>query len=501
MFMTDSFPFALTEAGLQDWLDELTRLKVGKAGTYLQRYLDHLQQHPPATPTYIMLLRLLQPYVLNYAKQLENWQLPAHAPKSQTLKRKSSELSYQLLRSNALLYAKLLNIDDLDPAVALECSITALQLIAYCLRKQAQLSLCPSSSLWQVLAEIYQRAYLEQRWEQAEHCQTALKTLKLLLQQNLLFALCNPFYFAAERVDSVFAFAVQHAGQLTLGANSSTAEFTWLPSLHAAPRAFIPSAALSQLTVQLDCTQIVATLAQAPSPLLQPAEQWYLSLRLSGYAAIVESSHPGKTQVAQLFPQYHDILATLNQYTSLHNIYRVAAITAPIPAKSHIHNLQLEPVDIHTPRLKERGSRPSAYELSVAVHATGFEQYLLAIAPVTAIEAGQLCLLVTDARTTLGVIRKICAHPQTNLQQLVISRFNASTQNVHISINKRTQQAILLSSAQGDLELLIPSAKYKAGELFKIHTLNQQGDYVFERLLECSERFMHFKISLVANHP
>lgn len=498
MFMTDYFPFALTEAGLQDWLDELARLKVSKAGTYLQRFLEHLQQQPPATPTYGKLLRQIQPYVLDYAKQLESLQLPAHAPKSRTLKRKSTELSYQLLRSNALLYAQLLNISDLAPALALEFSITALQLIAYCLRKQAQLSLCPSSALWQVLAEIYQRADLEQRWEHAEDCQAALKTLKLLLRQNLLFALCNPFYFAAERVDSVFAFAVQHAGCLVIGAGASNAEFTWLPSLHTAPRTFIPSAALSQLTVQLDCTQIVAALAAAPSPLLQPAEQGYLSQRLSGYTAIIESSHPGKTQIAQLFPHYHDILATLNQYTSLHNIYRVAAINAPIPAKSHLHSLQLEPVDIHTPRLKERNSRPSSRALSVAVHATSFEHYLLAIAPLTAIEAGQLCLLVTDAHTTLGVIRKIYAHPQSNLQQLLIARFNASPQNVHISINKRSQQAILLSSAES-LELLIPSAKYKAGEVFKIHTLNKQGDYMFERLLEYSENFMHFKISLVSN--
>lgn len=491
-----SLPHAKTEAGFQDWFNELAHLKSSKAASILHRYLEQLEPNPPATHLYAAILDWLCPQVLAYSDKLEHW-LQEEADSSHTLQRKATALSHQLLRSLITHYAQLLFKDDYPSEQQSALLFKVFNLIGISLRKQAILSFCPSTTLWQISADLYalakEHAVLQQVCSSAAS-DSELNTIALVLQRNLLFALCNPYHFEREGVDKLFRFSTQRAALLNLTPNNQSSQFTWFPSLHEPPRPQIAGQQYIRLAqVPLDCSALLEPLDRNAED-FSAAQQQFLTLRLSSYASILESAQPGGSKYKPLVTDFAQLLSNLQHALRLQHISRVSAV--PQARQHNNASLNLAPLSLQTATTQSATSPNNPDTANILVYNTRFADFLVARTSLATQQIEQLALLL-DIRdqAKLGIIRQIAQHPTHHSQQVLIEILHGEIEIIKLTLQQQTLEAILLITPDGTWELLLPPGKYKPSSELEIHTLQRQGHCILQRLLAWTPRFVHYRLT------
>lgn len=134
----------------------------------------------------------------------------------------------------------------------------------------------------------------------------AQKSVKEILQRNLLFSICNPYHFQNTAINQLFKFADSHFKLLQLDDIEKSADFIWIFIQESAPIPFNKITSVKQDALFIDTQFLVE---QFPDSILNLTESdcFDLKHRLSGYAEILNNIIPAAPTQYRLILEHAQI--------------------------------------------------------------------------------------------------------------------------------------------------------------------------------------------------
>lgn len=496
----ESFPFALEQDAVAAWLSQLNEKDLIASGTALYAALKQLSHVRPGDKDLLAPLDLLTPSVLHISGSLLAPMLPA-ADSINPKSRKLARLSSQLLRYQCLAYRHAATTQKLNDDRKTSAIFTALQFAGLTMRADTLTSEPSSSSLWQLMGELYRIARKERLINLSLSSKIPLfkphKSIASVLKRNLLFALFNPYPAPSERIIEYFDLADRCADLVAFDRSQDTTHNFYWNGRDKRLRQDIPE--IHDENSLVFNTEEVTRHLLSLAPETEPRDAYFFTLRqkLSAYQDIIDSVILSKPEP---YCYTVGITAIGERLKHLERIFKIHRLSGPMAKADAISKMELIPMESEFKMLSPKQmhlSQESGKSLKIDgmnLQETKFSGYVLGHAKKNnQLSNGEPVLLYNEqAPPRIGIIRNVIKST-TPLQQVLIQLLAGETFPIQLHTPTTAFEALLIKTSAKNQTVLLPPGKYPVGETL---TLAEQVDrrYCLGKLIEEGEHFMHYRL-------